>query len=647
MPNRYESELAELANTYTAAVSSEISTLASAIAAASESSIIAVGSGGSYTVASLLCSLHESYTGRVSRASTPLELISNPTLAASSPVFLISSEGKNPDIIEALRRARTHSARTIHILTNRAESPLVSCAEEIGNVTVHNFELRKKDGYLATNSLLLDCVLVARAYSELDGEPEALPESLHDLTLNDQTLGDWLQSAYPFLASVASRQALIVVFSPLIRSVGIDLESKLSEAALMHCQLADIRSFAHGRHLWLAERPNDCAILALVEPSLTSLWSAMKAQLPKDVPMIEMSFSGTRPRDQIAGIIAEMHLIQALSTFTGKDPGKPNVPEFGSAIHYLDLPQFIPSTVMHDDRGETAKFAVLGAQWPSVKRKGYMRRALEEFESELSQQSFRSIVFDYDGTLSGSKSVDSPPPQAILNQLRRLVEAGVFVGIASGRGGSIQEIIAEHLPDVADRIYLGLYNGGWIAPANVPPERSEEVSEFLSHVLRIVGRLKTLGVPISDIKPTQPFQVSIRLSSGCKPDEIWLVIADSLRQAGLNFASVVKSKHSVDVLAPGIGKSRLIAHLIETFAIDPYEILAVGDQGAWPGNDAALLEHRFSLSVDEPSRRLDRGWKLAPSEKRDVDATLWYLDEIKMDASGRFRIGPFTHGGVE
>jgi hypothetical protein len=523
----------------------------------------------------------------------------------------------------------------------------VSCAEEIGNVTVHNFELQKKDGYLATNSLLLDCVLVARAYSELDGEPEALPASLHDLTLNDQTLGDWLQSAHPFLESVASRQALIVVFSPLIRSVGIDLESKLSEAALMHCQLADIRSFAHGRHLWLAERPNDCAILALVEPSLTRLWGAMKAQLPKDVPMIEMSFSGTRPRDQIAGIIAEMHLIQALSTFTGKDPGKPNVPEFGRAIHYLDLPQFIPSTVMQDDRGETAKFAVLGAQWPSVKRKGYMRRALEQFESELSQQSFRSVVFDYDGTLSGSKSVDFPPPQAILNQLRRLVEAGVFVGIASGRGGSIQEIIAEYLPDIADKIYLGLYNGGWIAPANVPPEKSEEVSEFLSHVLRIVGRLKTLGVPISDIRPTQPYQVSIRLSSGCKPEEIWLVIADSLRQAGLNFASVVKSKHSVDVLAPGIGKSRLIAHLIEKFAIDPYEILAVGDQGAWPGNDAALLEHRFSLSVDEPSRRLDRGWKLAPSEKRDVDATLWYLDEIKIDESGRFRIGPFTQGGGE
>jgi fructoselysine-6-P-deglycase FrlB-like protein len=168
MQNRYKSELSELSSTYSAGFAADIRQLASAIAAASESSIIAVGSGGSFTAASLLCSLHESYTGRVSRPSTPLELISNPTLASSSPVFLISAEGKNPDIIEALKRARKYSARSIHIITNRRESPLMECAERIGNVAAHIFELEKKDGYLATNSLLLDCVIVAQFYRWFD-----------------------------------------------------------------------------------------------------------------------------------------------------------------------------------------------------------------------------------------------------------------------------------------------------------------------------------------------------------------------------------------------------------------------------------------------------------------------------------------------
>src|SRR6185437_1780828 len=85
-PSQYDLELAQLPSTYASAVSRDIKNLKLAITGASGSSLIGVGSGGSFTVASLLCSLHEYYTGYVSRPSTPLELISNPTLAASSPV---------------------------------------------------------------------------------------------------------------------------------------------------------------------------------------------------------------------------------------------------------------------------------------------------------------------------------------------------------------------------------------------------------------------------------------------------------------------------------------------------------------------------------------------------------------------------------
>ena len=88
--NFYDAELRQLGVTLGMAVKADIGGLKVAIAAASESSLFGVGSGGSYTTAALLCSLHEAYTGRVSRPSTPLELICNPTLASSSPVFLVS-----------------------------------------------------------------------------------------------------------------------------------------------------------------------------------------------------------------------------------------------------------------------------------------------------------------------------------------------------------------------------------------------------------------------------------------------------------------------------------------------------------------------------------------------------------------------------
>ena len=67
MTTHYNMELAQLPQTYGSALSadeSNLELLKAAICSASESSVIGVGSGGSFTVASLLCNLHETYTGR-------------------------------------------------------------------------------------------------------------------------------------------------------------------------------------------------------------------------------------------------------------------------------------------------------------------------------------------------------------------------------------------------------------------------------------------------------------------------------------------------------------------------------------------------------------------------------------------------------
>ena len=225
-----------------------------AISGASEASIIAVGSGGSYTVASLLCSLHEAYTGRVSRAITPLELICNPTLASASPIFVISAEGKNPDVIEALQRARKYSSRAVHVVTNRADSPLMDHVRSLKDVSAQIFELADKDGYLATNSLALDASLIARAYGELDQAP-IVPSQIADITLAGQPLKDWLAEAARFAKEISGRSGLIIMFSPRLQSLAEDLESKFSEAALLSTQLCDLSSFAHGWHLWSPNEP--------------------------------------------------------------------------------------------------------------------------------------------------------------------------------------------------------------------------------------------------------------------------------------------------------------------------------------------------------------------------------------------------------
>lgn len=647
--SHYEEELAQLRHSYAAARAADIAPLKLAIASTAEASMIGVGSGGSFTVASLLCSLHEAYTGRVSRPSTPLEIICSPALASSSPVFLISAEGKNPDIVEALERARRFSSRTVHVLTNRQNSPLMQHVKALPGVKPYVYELEKKDGYLATNSLLLDAVLVARAYGELNGRPEPIPSDMSALRIGNQTVEDWLVDAQPFIDEAVRRGTLTVVYSPLLRSIATDLESKLSEGALLHTQLADLRSYAHGRHLWLAQRPEECAILALVEPSLSLLWEGMRGKFPAGIPTLTMPLTGSDPVHMIAGLVAQMHLVASVGRRLGKDPGRPDVPSYGREIHYANLRDVIP---LPEDSGPAevqSKYEVLGAHWPSQRDHGTMRRAAQAFRDLIQAQRFRAIVFDYDGTLCSSQSKDGPPPAEVVSQLVRLVRAGVLVGIASGRGDSLQEGLREALPeDVLKKIRLCLYNGGWINAADVAPVLPNQTSEFLSHVTRIVVRLKSLGVPILAHKTTPPYQVSVRFREGLATDAMWFVIADALRQAGLDLSTMVRSKHSVDILASGVSKSKLIASIIQNNKIDPYEILTMGDQGAWPGNDAALLEHRFSLSVDMPSRRLDRGWKLAPAEKRDLDATLWYLAHMQVAENGvfSFALPPPTNFGV-
>jgi hypothetical protein len=528
----------------------------------------------------------------------------------------------------------------IHVITNREQSALMSAVGALRDVTPHIFELAEKDGYLATNSLLLDAIVVARAFAELDGSDEGFPATFEELHLDRLSIEEWIASAKSFVGQVATRPTLTILFAPSLRPVAADLESKLSEAALVHVQLADFRTFAHGRHLWLSDRPEDCAILALVDAPLNPLWQYMRSRLPAGIPVTELQVDASAAVGTVAALVAGLRLVSLLGDALGKDPGRPQVPAFGRELYYANVSTLIaPDSVTTTESGEAEKFAVLGTRWPYFANRGAMRRARQNYQTEIERQAFRAVVFDYDGTLRTSQHEDLAPTRAVVRELCRLTQAGIVVGIVSGRGGSLRDRLREAIdPAEWPRIHLGLYNGGWQTTLDAPDDPAGGTSEFLNHVSRIARTLQLIGVPIRAVKPTPPYQVSIRFRDGVDTEAMWFVVGDALRQAGLGVAAMVRSRHSIDVLAPDVSKSHVIANLIQKFRLFPHELLAIGDQGAWPGNDAALLEHRCSLSVDMPSRRLDRGWKLAPEEKRGVDATLWYLERTHLTSAAAFTV---------
>jgi hypothetical protein len=232
------------------------------------------------------------------------------------------------------------------------------------------------------------------------------------------------------------------------------------------------------------------------------LWNDMQPQIPQAVPRFALKLASSTPRDLIGGLVAAMHLVSEVANGDNRDIARPEVSPLGRRLYYADLPKLIPPPNEPELFGENSKYEVLGAYWPTARASGKTRRALMAAHALFKNKSFRSIVFDYDGTLCSSNSGDLPPSDGVIASIVQLLEAEVIVGIASGRGGSI----GEHLETKIDkalwpRIRLGLYNGGWIGQLGQKPASELRLSEFLIHAQRIVSNLRSYGVPISSVRP--------------------------------------------------------------------------------------------------------------------------------------------------
>ena len=88
---------------------------------------------------------------------------------------------------------------------------------------------------------------------------------------------------------------------------------------------------------------------------------------------------------------------------------------------------------------------------------------------------------------------------------------------------------------------------------------------------------------------------------------------------------IVMSSHSVDVFGGVVSKLSVVENLRETLGIETNNILCIGDQGRWPGNDFELLSTTYGLSVNEVSSSLQTCWNLTPEGHRGVQGSLFYL----------------------
>ena len=313
--------------------------LCQAIRTAGNSPLRAIGSGGSLTGAHGLAALHQRYTGHLATVATPLEAVGEP-LGVTSGAWLLSAGGGNVDVVAAAKALIRRETRQIGVLCGRDASPLANLCRNHPYVDLLLYPPPVgKDGFLATNSLLGFTALLTRAYSTEFGSGTDWQDTVNRLEpllpVTAAASEAWKQAT----AGLWTRPTTLVLHGASTRVGAIDLESKFTEAALGHVQLADYRNFAHGRHHWLAKRSDTSAVLAFITDADRVLAERTLDLLPVDVPQARISFDGRANAAMLASLVAALRITGWAGISRGIDPGRPGVAKFGRKLYHLPLPR--------------------------------------------------------------------------------------------------------------------------------------------------------------------------------------------------------------------------------------------------------------------------------------------------------------------
>lgn len=627
MGKPFESELTQLPQTYLWASEFSVESLAKAVRR-SKSPLLAVGSGGSFTTACLAAALHERHFGLPCVPMTPLELVRSEIDLRETAVLLLTAGGKNADILGAFHSAVRREPRRFVIVCATTGSKLAGAAADYSTVEVCEFDPPPgRDGFLATNSLLASGLILIRAYALAAGVTSQLPDDLETLAGPHFRKVDF--------SPLLGRETIVVLHPPSLKTVAVEIESKFTEAALGHVQIADYRQFAHGRHHWLAKRGDESAVLALSTDDDAIAARSLRL-IPDSIPVVRLTLPHTGPVSCLSGVAHAFELVRQAGKAREIDPGDPGVPEFGRKLYNLGVfPRVQLTRGIATPEVAIARKSRLPASQSSASA---WQDAYAAFLARLSSARIRALVLDYDGTLCDEAKRFDPLPAAMADELSRVLHAGIPVGIATGRGKSVRESLQEALPrNLWDRVVVGYYNGADIGllSDDSRPDGTKTVSEPLRPVEELLIRqIPFLGSCETELRP---WQITLKPAESMALDRLWQCVQGLV--AHLAGVAVLRSGHSVDVLAPGVSKLAVVRRLMQMADSSIEEVLCVGDQGCWPGNDHELLGTPLSLSANVTSADPDRCWNIAPAGARESQATLGYLVLLKKSRGGlRFDI---------
>ena len=644
MARPYAREMTKLAQTFAWAAAINLQPLRQAVRSAGLSPLRAIGSGGSLTGAHALAGLHQRYTGHLAAVATPLEAADEP-LGATVATWLLSAGGGNVDIVAAAKTLILREPRQLGVVCGRDASPLAELCRQHPFVDLLLYPPPAgKDGFLATNSLLGFTALLTRAYTDVFGSSSDWQDTVDCLEpllpSTSAALDAWESATAPLWA----RSTTLVLYGPSTRIGAIDIESKFTEAALGHIQLADYRNFAHGRHHWLAKRSETSAVLAFISDADCALAERTLDLLPANVPQARISFDGGPSAAALTSLLAALRITGWAGISRGIDPGRPGVPEFGRKLYHLPHPPFrrvaeLPCLTPREAAAIARKAGVDPGHLAASGEIDRWRETLAAFRECLRDARFAGIVLDYDGTVVDTRHRFDPPGPEMANELARLADAGVHMAIATGRGKSVRHHLQRCLPRALwPLVLVGYYNGAETAllDDDSAPDRSRNVCAALQSLGEALHRHPELSESVC--QEDRPFQITLQAAPVMSEDRLWDLVHHEIRQTGTDDIGVTRSGHSIDIVAAGVSKLNVVRRLRETVGDAP--ILAIGDRGRWPGNDHELLSEPFALGVDEISVDTATCWHLGEPGQCGPTVTLEYLSALEThNGRVRFAVG--------
>lgn len=555
-----------------------------------------IGSGGTLAAAEFAADLHQETTGHFALALSPLRFVELKRQPGAA-VVVFSASAKHPDTSFAVQHA-TALGLPVVLVTQRAVSEL-SAPLLHPNVSVLTMPaIAGGDGFLATRSVMQMVVTTASLYgAQLDSGLSMSSIEIDPLPL---------------------RQRVLVLYGHRGRSAAVDLETRLNELGLADVQLADYRNFAHGRHVGLDRRAETTTVVAMITPEIEELARRTLSALPNGLDLRILASVERGAAGSIQLLAAAMRVISANSSDQRIEPSRPKVTTWGRSLYHLPFKRMF---TLERVTPAMQKARAAGFSPSSLSAESFYAGAFRHWLNSINGRQIDCVVLDYDGTCVSTQGRFEMPSESVQSAIIRILENGVPIHFATGRGDSLIGSLRSWVPPVFwSRVVLGLHNGAWM----------HQLSDLT--VAEPTDRSELLETAANMLKPFMDSQL-IELRQSASQLSITIVdpnsnvggiarLVSSVLAAMSDDIYVASSAHSIDVIERKYGKDKVLLAAEAKHG----NVLAIGDRGSFGGNDFDLLASTdLSISVDECSADQSRCWRVSDAAQKGPEALVFAL----------------------